>query len=71
MKKLVVPFLAIMVLLPLPAFAQKQFKVADRVTLGGEGGWDYLSYDHDGHRAVHHHAAATLWWWMHHAEGDR
>ena len=34
----------------LPVFAQKQFKVVNRVKLGGEGGWDYLSYDKDGHR---------------------
>ena len=33
-----------------PAFAQKQFKVAERVKLGGEGGWDYLTYDAAGHR---------------------
>lgn len=33
-----------------PAFAQKQFKVAKRATLGGEGGWDYLTYDKDGKR---------------------
>jgi YVTN family beta-propeller protein len=31
-------------------FAQQPFKVAERVKLGGEGGWDYLSYDPDGHR---------------------
>ncbi len=34
----------------IPATAQKQFKVADRVKLGGEGGWDYLTYDADGQR---------------------
>ena len=33
-----------------PVLAQKQYKVADRVKLGGEGGWDYLTYDKDGHR---------------------
>ncbi len=33
-----------------PAFAQKQFKVSERVKLGGEGGWDYLTYDQDGQR---------------------
>src|SRR6201996_6906679 len=31
------------------AFAQ-QFKVTDQVKLGGEGGWDYLTYDKDGKR---------------------
>ncbi len=34
----------------LPACAQKQFKVVERVKLGGEGGWDYLTYDPEGHR---------------------
>jgi YVTN family beta-propeller protein len=29
----------------LPAVAQKSYKLADRVKLGGEGGWDYLTYD--------------------------
>jgi YVTN family beta-propeller protein len=33
-----------------PASAQKQYKVVNRVTLGGEGGWDYLTYDKDAHR---------------------
>src|SRR5271170_6538054 len=33
-----------------PAFAQKQFKVSERVKLGGEGGWDYLTFDQDGLR---------------------
>ena len=32
-----------------PGFAQ-QLQIADRVTLGGDGGWDYLTYDADGHR---------------------
>jgi YVTN family beta-propeller protein len=38
------------VLAAVPAFAQKQFKVSERVKLGGEGGWDYLTYDPDGQR---------------------
>lgn len=33
-----------------PAFAQKQFQLAQRVKLGGEGFWDYLTYDQDAHR---------------------
>ncbi len=33
-----------------PALGQKQYKVVTRVTLGGEGGWDYLYFDKDGHR---------------------
>ena len=46
-------FLAIviaLITLALPAFAQKQFKVTNRVKLGGEGGWDYLTYDKEGER---------------------
>ncbi len=33
------------ILLSLPAFAQKQYKLADTVKLGGEGFWDYLTYE--------------------------
>ena len=33
-----------------PTWAQTQYKVADRVKLGGEGGWDYLYYDKDANR---------------------
>jgi len=42
--------LAAAVFATVPAFAQKPFKIADRVKLGGEGGWDYLTYDKDGGR---------------------
>jgi YVTN family beta-propeller protein len=42
--------IATFVLAALPASAQKQYKVVNRVKLGGEGGWDYLYYDKDGHR---------------------
>ena len=34
----------------LSCFAHGQFKVDQRVKLGGEGGWDYLTYDPDGQR---------------------
>ena len=37
-------------LLAIPAFAQKSYKVTDRVKLGGEGGWDYLTFDPAGNR---------------------
>jgi YVTN family beta-propeller protein len=37
-------------LLSIPAFAQKQYKLADTVKLGGDGGWDYLTFDKDGQR---------------------
>ncbi len=33
-----------------PAVAQQQFQLAQRVKLGGEGFWDYLTYDQDAHR---------------------
>ena len=42
--------IAAAVLAAVPAFAQKQFKVTERVKLGGEDGWDYLTYDQDGQR---------------------
>src|SRR5450755_5188268 len=50
MKRILTIVLAAAILTALPAFAQKQFKVANRVKLGGEGGWDYLTYDNEGHR---------------------
>jgi YVTN family beta-propeller protein len=50
MKRILGLILATAIFAAVPSFAQKQFKVANRVTLGGEGGWDYLTYDADGHR---------------------
>ncbi len=51
MKRIVELILALALIAAQPAFGQQQhFKVANRVTLGGEGGWDYLAYDPDGHR---------------------
>jgi len=50
MKRILAIILTVVVLAALPAFAQKQFKVANRVKLGGEGGWDYLTYDKEGQR---------------------
>src|SRR5271169_5898026 len=50
MKRVLVLILTAVTLLAIPAFAQKSFKLADRVKLGGEGGWDYLTYDGDAHR---------------------
>ncbi|HEY1730506.1 MAG TPA: YncE family protein [Terriglobales bacterium] len=49
MQKILIALLAAAILATVPAYAQ-QFKVADRVKLGGEGGWDYLVYDKDGQR---------------------
>ena len=34
----------------LSALAQKQYKLVDTVKLGGEGGWDYLTYEKGAHR---------------------
>ena len=50
MKRVLALCIAAAVLAAVPAFAQKQYKVVNRVKLGGEGGWDYLYYDKDGHR---------------------
>lgn len=50
MKKLLVLLTAAAALLAIPAAAQKSYKLADRVKLGGEGGWDYLTYDEKGNR---------------------
>jgi len=51
LKRIVELVLAVALIAAQPAFGQQQhFKVANRVTLGGEGGWDYLTYDPDGHR---------------------
>ena len=50
MKRILACLLAAAFLLAIPAFAQKSYKVADRVKLGGEGGWDYLTFDHAGNR---------------------
>ena len=50
MKKMFALILAASTLVAIPAVAQKSYKLADRVKLGGEGGWDYLTYDGDGKR---------------------
>lgn len=49
MKRIAILLLASLALL-LPAFAQKQYKLSDTVKLGGEGGWDYLTYQAGAHR---------------------
>src|SRR3984885_13253086 len=49
MKRILAIVLATASLAIVPAFTQ-QFKVTDQVKLGGEGGWDYLTYDKDGQR---------------------
>src|SRR5271169_6438843 len=50
MKRVLAILIAAVVLATVPASAQKQYKVATTVKLGGEGGWDYLYYDKDAHR---------------------
>lgn len=50
MKRTLAIVLAATIFAAVPAFAQKQLKMTDRVKLGGEGGWDYLTYDNEGHR---------------------
>ena len=50
MKRILTTLCAALILAAIPAFAQKQFKVVDRVKLGGEGGWDYLTYEKEGGR---------------------
>ena len=50
MKRNMVLLVAAVVLFALPAFAQKQYKLADTIKLGGEGGWDYLTYEQGAHR---------------------
>lgn len=50
MKRFLIALLAIAVFTALPAFAQKEFKVTNRIKLGGEGFWDYLTYDNEGQR---------------------
>jgi len=49
MKRILLLAMAAALFAPQFGFGQ-QFQVAERVTLGGEGGWDYLIYDADGHR---------------------
>jgi len=36
--------------LAFPAFAQKEYKLVNSIKLGGEGGWDYLTYQQGAHR---------------------
>jgi len=50
MKRILAIAMATAVFAAVPAFAQRQFKVTHRIKLGGEGFWDYLTYDQDGRR---------------------
>ena len=44
MKRILALILAAAAIAAVPAAAQKSYKLADRTKLGGEGGWDYLTY---------------------------
>jgi len=50
MKRIFALILAAATMVAIPAAAQKSYKLADRVKLGGEGGWDYLTYDSGANR---------------------
>ena len=50
MRRILSLILAAAAIAAVPAAAQKSYKLADRTKLGGEGGWDYLTYDPDGSR---------------------
>ncbi len=50
MKRTIAIVIAALLLAAIPSLGQKQFKVSERVKLGGDGGWDYLTYDQDGER---------------------
>ena len=50
MKRILVLILAAASMAAIPATAQKSYKLADRVKLGGEGGWDYLVFDSTANR---------------------
>ncbi len=45
MKRVLALILTAAALAAVPASAQKSYKVTDRAKVGGEGGWDYLTYD--------------------------
>ncbi len=50
MKRVFALILTVASIAAIPAVAQKSYKLADRVKLGGEGGWDYLTYDSGANR---------------------
>src|SRR5271167_4151657 len=50
MKRILALIVALFTIAVISAAAQKSYKLAERVKLGGEGGWDYLTYDPDGKR---------------------
>lgn len=50
MKRTLALVITLCAIAAVPAVAQKSYKLADRVKLGGEGGWDYLTYDEKDNR---------------------
>lgn len=50
MKRIIALLIAAAAIAAAPAVAQKSYKLADRVKLGGEGGWDYLTYEDGANR---------------------
>src|SRR5271165_3680649 len=50
MKRILALMLVAASLIAIPAAAQKSYKLADRTKLGGEGGWDYLTYEDGANR---------------------
>ena len=50
MKRILAFVVAVSTIAVIPAAAQRSYKLTDRVKLGGEGGWDYLTYDPDAKR---------------------
>ncbi len=50
MKTRVLMVLAVLLALTIAAAAADSYKVVNKVVLGGDGGWDYLTFDPDGNR---------------------
>jgi YVTN family beta-propeller protein len=50
MKQIFTLVLTALALASVPANAQKSYKISDRVKLGGEGGWDYVTFDSTANR---------------------
>src|SRR5436189_3944801 len=45
-----VVFVALLLSCALWAFGPVNYQILNKVTVGGEGGWDFLTFDPDGHR---------------------
>src|SRR5271165_6595479 len=50
MKRILALMLTAATVISIPAVAQKSYQLADRVKLGGEGSWDYLTYEDGANR---------------------